>query len=186
MAVRLSNYIREQVRDAILAHSFSDREKALDAREKELALEFYNDLYPEAIRAHMYALPNGFLEVRSSIRVQVVGESYHSLDLPEKKRVADCWSHNPGKVYEADHPLGEKLRTYLKDRAQFKREREEAKTGAWAVLESVTTVKKLIEVWPEVEQFARPFAVESPSRAIALPIKDLNARLGLPPQTASA
>ncbi len=122
MAVRLSNYIREQVRDAILAHSFSDREKALDAREKELALEFYNDLYPEAIRAHMYALPNGFLEVRSSIRVQVVGESYHSLDLPEKKRVADCWSHNPGKVYEADHPLGEKLRTYLKDRAQFKRE----------------------------------------------------------------
>ena len=186
MAVRLSNYIREQVRDAILAHSFSDREKALDAREKELALEFYNDLYPEAIRAHMDALPNGFLEVRSTIRVQVVGESYHSLDLPEKKRVADCWASNPGKVYEADHPLGEKLRTYLKDRAQFKREREEAKTGAWAVLESVTTINKLIQVWPEVEQFARPFAVESPSRAIALPIKDLNARLGLPPQTASA
>lgn len=186
MAVRLSNYIREQVRDAILAHSFSDREKALDAREKELALEFYNDLYPEAVRTHMYALPNGFLEVRSTIRVQVVGESYHSLDLPEKKRVADCWASNPGKVYEADHPLGEKLRTYLKDRAQFKREREEAKTGAWAVLESVTTVNKLIQVWPEVEQFARPFAVESPSRAIALPIKDLNARLGLPPQTASA
>jgi len=50
----------------------------------------------------------------------------------------------------------------------------------------VTTVNKLIQVWPEVEQFARPFAVESPSRAIALPIKDLNARLGLPPQTASA
>ena len=148
MAVRLSNYIREQVRDAILAHSFSDREKALDAREKELALEFYNDLYPEAVRAHMNALPNGFLEVRSSIRVQVVGESYHSLDLPEKKRVADCWcwSRNPGKVYDADHPLGEKLRTYLKDRAQFKREREEAKTEAWAVLESVTTVNKLIQM----------------------------------------
>ena len=40
----------------------------------------------------MYALPNGFLEVRSTIRVQVVGESYHSLDLPEKKRVAGAKS----------------------------------------------------------------------------------------------
>lgn len=90
------------------------------------------------------------------------------------------------RVYDAKHPLTARYDAWKKAQDDLDAEKSKAKSSAEAVLNSVTTVKKLIEVWPEVEQFARPFAVESPSRAIALPIRELNARLGLPPQTASA
>lgn len=186
MAVRLSNYIREQVLNAVLKHAFEAREKALEAEKFALGDAVYNDIYPEPLRKQMAALPDGFLPTDGGVKVQFDGQRFTHVYFGERRRIAKSHEYNAARVYDAKHPLTARYDAWKKAQDDLDAEKSKAKSSAEAVLNSVTTVKKLIEVWPEVEQFARPFAVESPSRAIALPIRELNARLGLPPQTASA
>lgn len=185
MAVRLSNYIRKQVLNAVLKHAFEAREKALEAEKFALGDAVYNDIYPEPLRKQMDALPDGFLPTGGDVKVQFEGQRFTHVYFGERRRIAKSHEYNAAVVYDAKHPLTVRYDAWKKAQDDLDAEKSKAKSSAEAVLESVTTVNKLIQVWPEVEQFARPFAVESPSRAIALPIKDLNARLGLPPQTAS-
>lgn len=186
MAVRLTNYIREQVLNAVLKHAFEAREKALEAEKFALGDAVYNDIYPEPLRKQMAALPDGFLPTDGDVKVQFEGQRFTRVYFGERRRIAKSHEYNAARVYDAKHPLTARYDAWKKAQDDLDAEKSKAKSSAEAVLNSVTTVKKLIEVWPEVEQFARPFAVESPSRAIALPIRELNARLGLPPQTASA
>lgn len=186
MAVRLSNYIREQVLNAVLKHAFEAREKALEAEKFALGDAVYNDIYPEPLRKQMAALPDGFLPTDGDVKVQFEGQRFTHVYFGERRRIAKSHEYNAARVYDAKHPLTARYDAWKKAQDDLDAEKSKAKSSAEAVLNSVTTVKKLIEVWPEVEQFARPFAVESSSRAIALPIRELNARLGLPPQTASA
>lgn len=186
MAVRLSNYIREQVLNAVLKHAFEAREKALEAEKFALGDAVYNDIYPEPLRKQMAALPDGFLPTDSDVKVQFEGQRFTHVYFGERRRIAKSHEYNAARVYDAKHPLTARYDAWKKAQDDLDAEKSKAKSSAKAVLNSVPTVKKLIEVWPEVEQFARPFAVESPSRAIALPTRELNARLGLPPQTASA
>lgn len=186
MAVRLSSFIREQVLVAVLNHAFEAREKAQEAEKIALGDAVYNDTYPEAVREQMAALPNGFLPVSTGLKVQFEGRTLAQLPFGGRRRIAHTHEYNAAKVYDSKHPLAVRYGAWKDAEGALKRERRDAESSAKAVLESVTTVNKLIQVWPEVEPFARFYAVESPSRAVALPIKDLNARPGLPPQTASA
>ena len=185
MAVRLTNFIREQILAAVLKHAFEAREKALEAEKFALGDAVYNDIYPEPLRKQMAALPDGFLPTDSDVKVQFEGQRFTHVYFGERRRIARTHEYNAARVYEAKHPLTVRYDAWKKAQDDLNAEKSKAKSSAEAVLGSVTTVKKLIEVWPEVEQFARPFAVESPSRAIALPIKDLNKSLGLPPKVAA-
>lgn len=185
MTVRLNSFIREQILDAVLKHAFEDREKALKEEKHALGDAVYNDIYPKKVREQMAAMPEGFLPVDDDLRVQFDGEGYTQVYFGERRRIANAHRHNAAKVFDAKHPLTLRFAKYQKELSALKAEKNNAKSSAEAVLGSVTTVKKLIEVWPEVEQFARPFAAESPSRAVALPIKELNKSLGLPPKVAA-
>lgn len=186
MAVRLTNFIREQILDAVLKHAFAEREKALEAEKHALGDAVYNDTYPEPLRKQMAALPEGFLPTDSDLRVQFEGHRFTHVYFGERRRVAKCHDYSAARVYDEKHPLTLRYEAWKKAQDELGAEKSKAKSSAEAVLGSVTTVNKLIQVWPEVEQFARPFAKESPSRAIALPIKELNQSLGLPPKSASA
>jgi len=87
------------------------------------------------------------------------------------------------KQYEAGHPMEKRLTDLKGEASDFETEVTRATKTAEAAMNSVTTVKKLIEVWPEVEEFARPYLVNGEQRAIlpAIPRAELNAKLGLPP-----
>ncbi|MFA7063687.1 MAG: Nmad5 family putative nucleotide modification protein [Methanomethylophilus sp.] len=181
MAVRLTKFIREQILNALLKHSFEAREKDLNERKQAFAKEIYNDVYPPKVRAAMAALPAGFLPTCNGLKVSFEGGRYTYVYFGERLPIARDHECYVAKVYPPEHPFAARFIALDREEKDLKREKDEAKNNAKAVLESVTTVKKLIDLWPEVETFARPYAAESTSRAVALPTRELNARLGLPP-----
>lgn len=81
---------------------------------------------------------------------------------------------------EAGDQLVELLYAIDHDAAALKSEREQLTVSLRAVLDSVTTDKRLVEVWPEAVAFI-PAAERAASPQLpALPISDLNRMIGLP------
>lgn len=188
MSVRLTEFIRKQILEAVLKHAFDVPEKELKEGQHALGDAVYKDVYPAKVREQMAALPEGFLPTEGHIRVQFDGSGsrgFTAVYFGEERRIAkDHDRYSAAKVYPAKHAFSAHFDKLKRAEENLKGLKDTAKASAKSVLESVTTVKRLIEVWPEVEQFARPYAEEAPTRAIALPIQELNRSLGLPPKAA--
>ncbi len=167
MAVRLTKLIREQILNALLKHSFEAREKGLKERKQAFAKEIYNDIYPPKVRAAMAALPAGFLPTDNDLTVSFEGGGCPRADFGERLPIAKAHEYNATKAYPPEPPFTARFIPLDREEKDLKREKDEAKNNAKAVLERGTTVKKLIDAWPEVETFARPYAAESTSRAVA-------------------
>lgn len=177
--VRLSNYIKETVISSLLSHAFDEREKALDKEWFALGDAVYQDLYPEDVQKKMKALPSGFLPVDDDVRVSFGGD-FTRVYFGENRMLSRAHQANAARVYDDKHPLSVRHAAFRKAKDALSLEKSGAKSSAQAILDSVTTVKKLIEVWPEVEPFVKQFQQTDTGRYLpALPIKDLNARLGL-------
>ena len=77
-------------------------------------------------------------------------------------------------------PLLKKLRHADKERERVDERKEQLKIALKSTLWSVTTDKKLYEVWPEAREFM-PIVEGAPSINLpAVPIKELNKLIGLP------
>lgn len=83
-------------------------------------------------------------------------------------------------VLQADDPLTERLYVIDHDIQMLKAEIEHLTAALWAVLNSVTTDTKLIEIWPEAVAFIPAAEKANTPQLPALPIADLNKMLGLP------
>jgi hypothetical protein len=185
---RLTNEIRADLRKKILDHGFKKSYETLQTEEHILAQEIYDAQYPAAVQKHMQALPNNFLQVSSSCTVYVGGQCIE-LHFKTSKRVAKKWSSN---CYQEDPfalDVGDQLAQRCVKWAHAKKKQkeayEDAKTKAKNVLNNVSTLKKLIEVWPEIEMFVMPFIKDKlkPVTALAVPIASLNRVLDLPPDS---
>lgn len=67
--VRLTKHIKQRIRRRLIDHAFKEREKANARGFYELADAVYHDLYPEALRKQMDAMPNGFLPEDTDVSV---------------------------------------------------------------------------------------------------------------------
>lgn len=81
---------------------------------------------------------------------------------------------------EAEHPLTQQLFDIDHDSEALKQETEQLKLSLWAVLNSVSTDTKLVEVWPEAVAFIPAAEKASTPQLPALPIASLNKLIGLP------
>lgn len=198
MTLRLTNYTRKQIALAILRHRFNDEIVALTADRAALADAVYNEVYSKPERERMASLPAGWLPECYSIRVQFgsSGRSYEVVpfsgvfyDETSKYRAAAVEQqtrrllsrHVNGcvKVFTEDHPLSltaVDLKSRLDDIAS---RASHASRQVDAALASVSTIGRLIEVWPEVEPFAKRFDT-SPQKLPAVQTDKLNKLLDLP------
>lgn len=206
-AARLTRPIRDAITKKLLHRAFKDRAQAVVDRQADFARRVYED----ALKPHLAAIaavPAGWLPTDDDIKVSFGSEytqldfgnglSYsihHTLRACGAERISDKGGNRlelpfPSKfkgqcmkVYDASHPLAEEFRNLQVEQEALVAEVEKAQRTMKATLESVTTVKKLIDVWPEVEEFARPYLYNGERKAIlpAIPRAELNAALGLPP-----
>lgn len=87
---------------------------------------------------------------------------------------------NDGSVVVLSGPTAEQLYSIDHDAKTVADDREQLTVSLRAVLDSVTTDKRLVEVWPEAVAFI-PAAERAASPQLpALPIADLNRLIGLP------
>lgn len=200
-STRLTTDIRNRLTNDILRHRFAADVDALIVAQGEFALKVYNDIFSANKQEAMNSLPEGWLPESHDIGAQfgysdgggrfarlwfsgyltgILGRLQTRQDDGRiTKRVLASKSHGAAKVYDPSHPLAiefGRLRNRTKDLKSAATEAEQSVTVA---LNKVTTISRLIEIWPEVETFARKYEVGAPSLP-ALPTNTLNEMLRLP------
>lgn len=196
--MRLTTYIREDIRDKALKHKFAPIIAELVARSAALAVECYERLYTEEERKKMAALPDGWLKTDDEIDVNVGGQG-HTLEFNGKIRI---WSTihkvTPKEVLDltdirkrflakhhdmrhalalpATDELGHRVSALSQEWMDLETEINNLERKTMAALRKVTTAKKLIETWPEIARFVD---YDLPAPVPAIPIETLNAELGL-------
>lgn len=205
--VKLTRAIREAIQEAVIKHAYLARCQAhLDA-ERQFVEDIWNDVVSEDMAQRMRNLPEGWLPMDNDFKAYFdtdaqglyfatglgysMPNGFYKLGVrcpdteSSKRRMPSAWAAgNVVKVYR-DMETIDRFRKLQKARKGLETELEDAKRSVMSTLESVTTVKKLIEVWPEIEKFAAPFLEEQKAEARAIlpdiPRARLNETLHLPP-----
>lgn len=194
---KLTTYIRENLAKDLLKHRFGDAAAALVADRAAFALKVYNDLYSEAERKKMAALPDGWLGKSSSITVQfgegsgygqiefsgsVYGDVHAVMKAPVNavyRLVAYHHLRGCAKVYERTHGFSDEYDALRERQEDLATQISQARRQTEAALTKATTLKRLVEIWPEIEPFVEKYA-DKPKPLPALPTNELNALLDLP------
>lgn len=210
-AVRLTKHIREDILARVLNHAFQERAQNMLDAERAFVEEVWNAIYSEAERARMAELPSGWLPEDDDFKVSFDGEVQglyfrtgldHSLPHWVKKtygggtveiNVPDhgkCDRRMPSAAARGNvlkvltGEIVKRFSNLQEARAQLEKQYADVYRTAENTLSSVSTVKKLIEVWPEIEAFASHWLDEdSDAKAILpdIPRARLNEQLHLPP-----
>lgn len=178
---RITKYDREQMVKAIAKHGFEKQLAQVDSELVALADKFYTDIFGAA-QKHIKALPKGFCYSSSSFNINVNGQN-RPLSMSENRSLPyrASYSRETIAVYEDGHELVVELNTLTNKKEKLVSERKAAERNANAVFESVTTYKKLWQVWPESHEILKDFDVAPTEPMLpSAPIKALNSALGLP------
>lgn len=208
-STRLTTHIRDSLMNSLLKRAFKKRGEDLVKRCADYADRLYRDAMGKDL-AQITALPDGWLQSDDDIKVQLGAEikqvhfigTLGNWGLPDIFRNAGIventdkkWRRFPSKLkgavvkqYPGDHALVEEFQKLDNEWNELKGEMERAKKVAMAAMNSVSTVKKLIDVWPEVEEFAKHYLEDGERKAIlpAIPRDQLNTLLNLPPEEQAA
>jgi hypothetical protein len=199
-STRLTNDIRESLTRDIMRHRFTADVDDLLATQAAFAMRVYDDLFNADMRTAMSALPDGWLNDSDDIGVQFgyvggsnvytrlwfsgyltgsLGQLQTKRDTKKTMRVPASKAHGCVKVYDPSHPLSKDF-DRIRIRTKSLRENvDTAKRSVETALNAVTTIKRLVETWPEVAEFAKKYDTEKPQLP-ALPTEHLNQLLRLP------
>lgn len=173
--MRLTNHHRDIIIERLREQRFGKQERELIKEKKDFADKVYEDLYPLPVRRLMEKLPKGFFGQKDSLCVSVGGQC-HWVTMSGFRLVV---YQAPEKHYTSTDPLGVEYFELFKKERTLNEERDLAICQARAVLNSVTTLKQLLDVWPEVKPFVADFGkVPVTTKALAVSISELNKRFG--------
>lgn len=173
--MKMTNMTRDAILINVLDHAFKEREEAIGTASTSLADRIQAYVLKDCAGA-LEKVPKGFLRISTDILCTFNG---HQEYLHATKESAwfvrhSGWVADP-KVKAENAFITEWAKLEKKAR-DIKEERKAARNNARALLYSVTTEVKLLEVWPEV----KAFIPASAASMLPVPIKQLNKTLGLP------
>jgi len=202
---RLTNNIRESLCKKLMHRAFNERAQDVIDDCADFAHRLYRDAMGRDRLKIIEKLPDGWLPTTERVKVVFGGEHTEvrlsgSLEswgrsnefasagaklvtegekLPIPRKMVDSVL----KQYEPDHKLTVERVKLVDRKDELEAEIRSAERTAMNAMNSVTTVKKLIEVWPEVEEFAKTYLVDGDRKAVlpSIPRQELNTALGLPP-----
>lgn len=210
---RINAFIRDNIIAALLKQGFESQTRELIIVGQRLADEVFIDLVGKANIKRLNELPKGWVPSISYFTVNCEGQkhkmgfngqvSFGAGDTNLLKTIDRDWlktqkfaerripytklerfstSSTLGSL-TADNELCQRVQGLAQDREDLKEQYKAARRQALATLKSVTTIKRLIDIWPEVEPYASPFEFgkgsNPTSSALTLPTAQLNEMLGL-------
>lgn len=153
LSVKLNEPIRKTILKSLLADKFQKRSDKLKAEGCDFAMDIYREAFSEADRRKMKSLPDGWLPEAFTVSAQIGGQ-YIYKDCPDKKPVRiphakrnECLVNLP-----SSHPLYDRMMALNAEEKELTEEKEKLTAEINAVLYSVTTANKLIEIWPEISK----------------------------------
>lgn len=209
-SARLNKTIREDLEKDLIKKAFSDRATKIYLARRKMADRIYTNGFKLSDRKLMDSLPDGWLPTQRSFTVNVAGQKMNFY-FCGREYFNSKWSNLVPKEIRKDEPkilprrfpekvtnqtcefslpandkLAVQILTLIDEQQDLEKEITKLKTQICATLKSVATVKRLLEVWPEVKPFVEDLIDVTPgsAQALALPIDSLNTSIGL--QTVSA
>lgn len=88
-------------------------------------------------------------------------------------------------LFAADHEITTRFDEVFAAEAKAEAKKKDIESTVWAALNSVTTIKRLIEVWPESKELIPGGADAAKQTLPALKVEDLNRMIGLPTEQAA-
>lgn len=132
------------------------------------------------IAAIVRALPEEF---RTELRAgPMEGTIYASLG-GMRARVNEFRGHRPGKsglMLSSDHPLTVQFEKLEAREKELQLRKSNLRAEVRAVVDSVTTINKLLSVWPEAKELLPASAKPQTKNLPSVNVESLNAAIGLP------
>ncbi|CAB1225109.1 MULTISPECIES: Nmad5 family putative nucleotide modification protein [Klebsiella] len=201
-SIRLTNAIREQIAKNALTKSgivaalealqVKRHEVARDARvfafggaEKtakvDKAYEKLDKLLSElrASGTSIY-LSSG---LSSSIYISISGRQLGWCPYGKDTKGGDILLFTPNRdlcLFGAEHEITKRFDEIMNEEQKLNARAKEIEATVWAALNSVTTLKRLIEVWPECKELIPENSDNARASLPALKVEDLNRMIGLP------
>jgi hypothetical protein len=193
--MKLTNDIRGAILRALLAHRFQAEYDAIARETAAFARRVYDYRFGADLKV-MAGLPEGWLlEVDAipcafdgrSARLNFSGEhgAYAAIKRPDPVLLpVTCASTRAHRFVSLahDHELTRDFNAVSAKWMAFKQSFSAAQRQADTALSAASTIKRLVDVWPEVEPFARKYVTTKPQLP-AIPTDALNATFRLPPET---
>jgi hypothetical protein len=194
--IRITTTIRNHIVSGMLRHRFSanqlkidEARAALDALTTRRKASAYGLVYSEKEREEL-AQRRSWFKCVSKVKVMVEDEGVTEFEFHEPMPVpydhGKDWHAGVATIVKPDCTYlvleaEEKAMKSEVDDAQRELDREQSalRTRAVAVIENVTTVKRLLEIWPEVQDFL-PEENAGPQGGVpAVLVADLNSAFNL-------
>jgi len=173
--MRLNKELRKQIENALIEKQFGPKRKKLTRRFENFADEIYRHAHPPKTRELMDSLPEGFLATTDRVPTHFTGLMRVHLRMTTARRFAAIDAHR-AQEYAKDTPQWRKFNALTQARRALGDTEDETRREIRAVLHSVTTVKKLLEVWPEASPYV---PTETAPQLPAVSTEALNKALGL-------
>lgn len=197
MSTRLNNELREAMahKAARQAHEeeeerISELSEALNQKRITLAEKAYQHLFSNKQLRLLESAPEGWFPTKNTLAVRLEysngGSTETSFEIDKPRRVpynkSNRWDIMA--VVEEKSPLGQMIlavgkaeQELTEARADLSEAKRETHTRVMQVLNTVTTTKKLVEVWPEALELIPEDMREI--KVPALAIQELNKEIGL-------
>lgn len=177
-SIRLNQNIRDNISGRLISERFKKQFEELQDQWRQLAMMVYIDAIPIKELNIAKKLPDHWLPTVDDIKVSFDGNITY-LPLKEDVIVPASKAHCCIISYDKDHELTTHYHVLKDARDSLHGQKVEARKHIMSVLGSVTTTKKLIEVWPQIEEVVMAVLPKEPAPVPALPIKKINDILGL-------
>lgn len=185
--------LNKRMRDAIVDDLTSNLQKEVDVINREsaaLAKMLYDEIFSADQQKLMKSLPEGWLTTFDSFFVLSTVEDRRRvvLKLPFRERRPYNMDTYRGEGTFKKYPrFGKAFRDWERRYEEARKRLTDAKRKATAVVNSTTTVARLLKVWPEAEAAIKRNvgAANSVGTTLALPIAELNSVLELPEKVAA-
>jgi len=161
-----------------LAEAF--RIASLGGPEEAARLKRINAKLEKDIAAIPDALRNTFAPMRHDYEMERMNLGGLRVNLPYAAGTADRRICPTGAVFEGDHPLVLQFHELTNRGADIEKRSSDLRIQVNAVLDSCTTVKKLLDVWPEAKELLPTDVEEARPQLPAVQTAELNALIGLP------
>jgi hypothetical protein len=187
---RLTKNMCFSIHRALMERAYVERKEELDRKELDLGLAVYLDVYPDHVTKLMKKLPSDFFKRTAQIRVSF-NDGFCHLFLPEQMPVGHNHDNNWGVAnYPAEHRLTAEFLKYRKAKEEYDADYMRLSSEAWAILDRCSTVKKLVDTWPEIEPLLRQLNIftDQFKKDGCLPAvcQDMNVLFNLPPAEATS
>ncbi|MGN8188598.1 Nmad5 family putative nucleotide modification protein [Burkholderia sp. 22088] len=175
--VKLSNHVRDQIISNAMKGAFEKEKKAVAKQLQDLAMACYRSQVSAEEEAAARRAPEEFLTLSNTITLAFRDENgsrtayYSSVDLP---KIVPFKRGGGTYLTISDKKLNAKKDAYEKAHAELEEKFDELRNSIRGMVYSATTVKKLLDIWPESVNFL-PANLEKPAPALpAVIATDLN------------